>query len=337
MNLTERYNKKLGQAIEQEDISLDGVLLQMEVTNACNHRCVFCPNEDSSRKRRMIDLNLAKRVMEECAEFLGDDRKICFHMNGEPLLYKPLPELVAYSKKLGYDYAFVTTNGSVATEELLTELFEAGLDSIKFSINAGTRETYTKIHGVDDFEKVMNALKFSADYRMKMKKNIKIFVSCVGVKDNYSELEHFREMTEPYCDEVVFYYPCAYAGQKINRAHELRCDLSGLDITTFEITHKAPCAVLWNSINVTCEGYLSLCCSESDNRLIVEDINHMSVKDAWLGEKMMEIRRKHLDSDIKDTPCYACITELPYVEADVNKNLFSLALHQKKGGNDRCD
>lgn len=174
MNLTERYSEKLGQPIEKEDICLDGVLLQMEVTNACNHRCVFCPNEDSSRKRRMLDVNLARRVMEECVGFLGNNKKICFHMNGEPLLYKPLPELVAYSKELGYDYSFVTTNGSVATDELLTELFEAGLDSIKFSINAGTRETYRKIHGADDFDNVISALKFSAQYRAEKKKDFKI-------------------------------------------------------------------------------------------------------------------------------------------------------------------
>lgn len=64
---------------------------------------------------------MAKRVMKECAEFLEDDKKICFHMNGEPLLYKRLPELVEYSKELGYDYSFITTNGSIATEEMLVK------------------------------------------------------------------------------------------------------------------------------------------------------------------------------------------------------------------------
>ena len=37
-------------------------------------------------------------------------------------------------KKLGYEYSFITTNGSLANEELLTRLFEAGLDSIKFPL-----------------------------------------------------------------------------------------------------------------------------------------------------------------------------------------------------------
>lgn len=98
MNLTERYSKKLETTVNGQQISLDGVLLQLEVTNACNHKCTFCPNVESHRSKKMIDFELAKRVMKECADFLGADKRICFHMNGEPLLYKRLPELVEYSK-----------------------------------------------------------------------------------------------------------------------------------------------------------------------------------------------------------------------------------------------
>ena len=277
----------------------------------------------------MMDFDFARRVMKECSEFLGKDKKICFHMNGEPLLYKQLPKLVAYSKELGYDYSFITTNGSVASEELLENLFEAGVDSIKFSINAGSPETYKKIHGADDYENAINALKFSWKYRKKYAKDFKIFVSCVGTNENYTELETLNELAGRYSDEVVFYYPCAYAGQKIQRAKELYCDLESLAVKSFEIKHTAPCAVLWNSINITCEGYLSLCCSESDNRLIVEDLNSMSVRDAWLGEKMAKIRNKHLTGSIKDTPCYSCIYECEYKTDEMDNDLFGLALRQQ--------
>lgn len=329
MNLTERYSKKLETTVNGQQISLDGVLLQLEVTNACNHKCMFCPNVESHRPKKMIDFELAKRVMKERADFLGADKRICFHMNGEPLLYKRLPELVEYSKKLGYEYSFITTNGSLANEELLTRLFEAGLDSIKFSINAGSRETYKKIHGADNYENAINALKFSWKYRKETGKNYKIFVSCVGVKQNYKELEKFNQLVSHYCDEVVFYYPCGYAGQKLDSLQE-RCDLSNLSIKSFEIKHTIPCAVLWNSINVTCEGYLSLCCSESDNRLIVEDINHMGVKDAWLGEKMMTIREKHTKMQIEEMPCFSCVKETPYDIKKMDKHLFALSLQHHK-------
>ncbi|MCM1037834.1 MAG: radical SAM protein [Ruminococcus sp.] len=329
MNLSERYRRKLDDKVQDPDVKLDGVLLQLEVTNACNHRCVFCPNVDSSRKRTMMDFELARRVMRECADFLGKDRKVCFHMNGEPLLYKRLPELIAYSKELDYGYSFITTNGSVARPELLTELFEAGLDSIKFSINAGSRETYKKIHGADDYDNAMNALRFSCQYRKEHNKSFKIFVSCVGTKENYDELTAFQELARQYCDEVVFYYPCAYAGQKIEKAKALYCDLSTLPIESFEIKHTVPCAVLWNSINVTCEGYLALCCSESDNRLVIEDIRNMGIKEAWLGEKMTAIRKGHLENRVEHMPCFSCIYEKTYDTAQIDRELFALSLDQQ--------
>lgn len=329
MNLTERYQEKLNMA-KWESENLDNILLQLEVTNACNHRCIFCPNVDSRRKKTMIDYEFARRVMKECAEFLGNNKKICFHMNGEPLLYKRLPELVQYSKELGYDYSFITTNGSKATEELLEKLFVCGLDSIKFSINAGSRQTYKKIHGSDDFDNVIAAIKFSYAYRERTGLRYKIFVSCVGIKDNYDELTSLQQIVGKYCDELVFYYPCSYAGQEIERKNVLYQDLSDLGINTFEIIHSLPCAVLWNSINITCEGYLSLCCSESNNRLIIEDLNLKSVKEAWLGKKMETVRAKHIRGDIHDTPCNSCIYEREYSVDELDQELFQLSLSQNE-------
>lgn len=330
MNLSERYQNKLAKEQRFEEVGLDHVLLQMEVTNACNHRCYFCPNADSIRPTKMMGYDFAERIMKECADFLGNGKKICFHMNGEPLLYKRLSDLVKLSKELGYEYSFVTTNGSVAADGLLKDLFDAGLDSIKFSINAGTKESYLKIHGRDDFEKAVHALEFASAYREESGKDYKIFDSCVGTKDNYSELEDFAAYAEPLCDEIVFYYPCGYAGQNNELAKELRCDLSGLDIKTFDIKHTCPCPVLWNSINVTCEGFLALCCSESDNRLIVEDLNKKGVREAWLGKKMQAIRALHTAGNIRNTPCFSCISETVYEEEETDKELFALALEQRK-------
>lgn len=326
MDLTDRYKDKLNK-MKYDNRKMDDILLQLEVTNACNHKCVFCPNADSTRKKGMMDYDFAKRVMKECSDFLGSNKKICFHMNGEPLLYKNLSKLVKYSKELGYKYSFITTNGAMASKSVLIELFDSGLDSIKFSINAGSRETYMKIHGVDDFDKVMEALKFTYKYRIEKRLSYKIFVSCVGIKDNFKELEQFNQMVKPYCDEIVFYYPCSYAGQRASETKLLYKDMSGLNINTFEIKHTLPCAVLWNSINITCEGYLSLCCSEADNRLIVEDLtNGMTVEEAWMGSKMNEIRKRHMQKNIDDFPCASCIYGKEYFINNINKELFALSL-----------
>ncbi len=326
MKLSERYNNKLNVA----GSGYDNILVQMELTNACNHRCVFCPNHSSNRKRTMMDMHFAKRIIDEADAFLGENRQICFHMNGEPLLYKGIEELIAYSKNKNFDYVFLTTNGTVGDNDLLSRIYDAGLDSIKFSINAGSAETYLNIHGYDGFERAIEALKYSSNYRDKNRKDLKLFVSCVGFKDNKDELLSLQERVSSYCDEVVFYYPCGYAGSNNSLARELRCDLSDLDIKAMEIKHNAPCAVLWNSINVTCEGYLSLCCSESDNRLIVEDLHNQNLKEAWESEKMQKIRELHMKGDVKGMPCWSCIYEDVFNENDIDKDLFSLAIEKRR-------
>lgn len=207
----------------------------------------------------------------------------------------------------------------------LAKIFAAGLDSIKFSINAGTKEDYIKVHGRDDFEKAISALKFAYSWRKEHNKNLKIFVSCVGVKQNKSGLTNLKNIVADYCDEVLFYYPCAYAGQEIAAVKNMRCDLSDLNIETFDIKHTKPCAVLWNSINITCEGYMALCCSSGlDNRLIIEDVRNKSIKDAWLGERMQLLRAKHIGGGVYDTPCYSCITENEYNKDNMNKDLFTM-------------
>lgn len=61
----------------------------------------------------------------------------------------------------------MTTNGSLATPSVLSEIFEAGLDSIKFSINAGTAENYEKVHGATGFEKALEALEFVAEWKKR--------------------------------------------------------------------------------------------------------------------------------------------------------------------------
>lgn len=328
-NLSDRYKAKLEQYnvknIPPQHPSMDGVLLQLEVTNACNHRCIFCPNHDSSRSKMFIDFDFAARCIKECASFLGKEKKICFHMNGEPFLYKKLPDLIKLAKDEGFDYIFVTTNGTVGTEEYLAKIFESGLDSIKFSINAGTREDYIRVHGRDDFEKAISALKFAHNWRKEHNQNLKIFVSCVGIKQNRSGLINLKNIVSDYCDEVLFYYPCAYVGQEIESVKDMRCDLSDLPLETFDIRHTKPCPVLWNSINITCEGYMALCCSSGlDNRLIIEDVRDKSIKDAWLGERMQLMRAKHSGGGVYDTPCYSCITENKYNPENMNKDLFTM-------------
>ena len=82
---------------------------------------------------------------------------------------KNLQDYIFEAKKLGIKRVYITTNGALANIDKVIKCIEAGLDSIKFSINAGTKESYKLIHGQDDFEKVFNNLNAIFDYKKKKK------------------------------------------------------------------------------------------------------------------------------------------------------------------------
>lgn len=131
--MTNRIKKNF----EDDNINLkppfpDNMLL--EVTNACNHSCIFCANSKFDRRRGYIDSELAKKILHEAHE-LGTEN-VGFYATGEPLMNQNLEEYIRYAKELGYLYIYITTNGALLTKERAKRLIEAGIDSIKISLNA---------------------------------------------------------------------------------------------------------------------------------------------------------------------------------------------------------
>ena len=120
-------------------------------------------------------------------KFIQDSTKlgleeVGLYTTGEPFLTKNIHEYIRIAKDAGVKYVYITTNGSLATEDKLVKAITAGLDSIKFSVNAGSRETYKLTHGSDDFDKVIENIMFVSNYRKSNNIDLKLMVSCVVTK-----------------------------------------------------------------------------------------------------------------------------------------------------------
>lgn len=143
-------------------------------------------------------LNIIKQA------FMNGTREIGFYLTGEPFLCADLEFYVKECKKLGFTYIYLTTNGVYADAKKVKQLAELGLSSIKFSINAATKETYFKIHGKDDFDIVIHNLKQIHSIKEKGELLIPVFASFVTIKLNERELELYKEKMAIYCDEFHF-------------------------------------------------------------------------------------------------------------------------------------
>lgn len=70
--------------------------MMMEVTNACNHKCLFCGNRNQKRRRVQAEKELYFRLIDEAGR-LGV-KEIGFYMSGEPLLCNELEEYIDRAK-----------------------------------------------------------------------------------------------------------------------------------------------------------------------------------------------------------------------------------------------
>lgn len=297
ISFKDRMNKYYGENKELMPDFPKNMLL--EVTNACNHSCVFCANSKMTRKKSLIDFNFACRILKEAYD-LGT-REVGFYSTGEPLINKDLEQYIKLAKDIGYEYVYITTNGALLMPERARSIVESGIDSIKFSINAGTKEKYLAIHGQDNFEEVYNNLKYLFEYRKEHELNFKIFVSCILTKYTAVEKEMFVEKFNKISDDIVF----------LNCKNQCGVMYEINNLLEVENTEDSPmstyCPLPFNKLHITCEGYITACCADFQNYLAVADLNNTKLIDAWNNEIFIQLRRRHIENTLEGTLCFNCV------------------------------
>jgi len=302
--------------------------ISIEINNSCNHSCFFCPNPIMKRARALMRPDLVNKIMRDARD--NEISEISFYSTGEPFLNKMLPDYVRTAKELGFDYVYLSSNGGNAVSKRIQPVLDAGLDSLKFSVNAGDRETYALVHGEDEFDEVMHNIERCAAYRDKHNPSLKLFISFVETAQNKSTFELLKKRVGALVDEVIL-YPFIVIGTPLKRTDVTvakRRPYLGYEHVDKKIALNQrrttlPCYQLWTYLNVTLEGYLSACCSDFDADLVVGNLNRQSLIEAWHSEEFRALRQKHIDKRIRGTVCASCIAQkaLPY--EPINQHLMS--------------
>ena len=153
---------------------------EITTSAACNHRCTFCSVDAIGYPAILMDNKILIERMDEAAN-LGI-KSVMFAGTGEPLLHKYINHIVYGAVVVAGLDAAITTNGI-----LLDKLGHLELCTwIKVSLNAGTPESYAKIHQTDigDWDKVWDGIRNA----VKRKGNCTIGVQCVVLPENFMEM-----------------------------------------------------------------------------------------------------------------------------------------------------
>ena len=114
-------------------------------------------------KRGQMDLNLAKKIIDEVA---GKIYSLRLSWIGEPTLHSKLIEIAKYAKDKKIKEISFLTNGYKLHLEYFKKLVDAGVDLITVSID-GMDEVYNKIRKPLKFDETLKKLTDIANFKQK--------------------------------------------------------------------------------------------------------------------------------------------------------------------------
>ena len=261
-------------------------IVQIESTNICNAKCVFCPRDDMHRKQGIMSFDLFKKIVDECAE-LGITH-VRVHNYGEPFVDRKLVEKVRYAKQRGIAQVGMISNGSLINEEVARGMIEAGLDAINISVDASGKEVFESTRIGLKYDKVIanieRIVRIRAELGKRRPKLILSFVRQNNSADEQAFIEHWRTIADKIHITDLHNW-----GGTLNRESDV----------------NYPCYRPWLTFTVLWDGRVSLCCADFDGRTILGDMNISSIQDIWNAEPYRKVRREHLENGGPDV-CRSC-------------------------------
>jgi MoaA/NifB/PqqE/SkfB family radical SAM enzyme len=288
--------------------------VKIELTGRCNYRCGFCAlrmRDCQPKPSDDMDLEFFKRITTEMFE-AGVEEIGLFYL-GESLMNPKLTVKACEFLKhdLGMPYVFLTTNGSLLSEVICHRLMAAGLDSLKFSMNAADFDQFEEVMGVKrkNYEAALKAIR--AAHRIRdCGYTTKIYASSIMYDgDQQERMEALvKEQIEPFVDEHYWLPLYSMGSVATQREAELGYrPTAGNQGRIGGLVTPLPCWSAFTEGHVRHDGIVSLCCFDADGRFQVGNLHEHSWMDIWNNDKFTEIREAHLAQDLTGTVCEECV------------------------------
>jgi Radical SAM superfamily./Glycosyl transferase family 2. len=204
------------------------VLIDLEVTSACNSTCTFCPREEIKRNDKFISMELVNILAEQISQESGT-RQVILCGIGESTLHPELEKIVENLFRAGAKVC-ITTNGSRMNLDKFKRLADSGIVEFNFSLNASTEETHHQVMKMNGYNRIISDLSDILDYKKKVYPDIEINVSFVLCNYNQHEVYDFVEQWRNRGISRIWIHPVN------NRAGQLDKDVVNVDM--FPVTSK---------------------------------------------------------------------------------------------------
>ncbi len=315
--------------------------LFVEITNACNFKCTWCPDEIMDRRRGFMSKEKAFRIFDEIAAkrpFLGPLYPVKLHQMGEPMLHPELPEIVAYAEGHGVPVE-LNTNCGLITEQRIEALYRAGLTNLILSYQTPDPLSYKtrkapRLAFLDYRDKVRLAVERKLALHARTNIEIDIMntkhVDGIRIVSEDEQALGFLEDWISFCAGLEARYGLAprrhdwdairsqrFLDQDENGSrYQLldgvaliwkRCHTWG-NVIGGHKTWDVPdtyCPAPYDQFVVHWNGDVAACCTDYEGRTKYANVFSESIESIWRGEVLKRRRRDMLEGRLLDV-CAKC-------------------------------
>ena len=313
--------------------------LYLETTNRCDSKCQTCIRTFRSLEPPAdLTLEQVKAITEQFSVL----ERVVLHGIGEPLLNREIFEIVAYLKTRAATVLFNSAAISLTATRAL-RLIQSGLDEYRVSLDAATRQTYRRLRGVDQFDRVVaNVRRLVQLERGRSRSAPRVSLWFTASRANLDELLAFVRLAADLGVDEVYVQRLVFNGlglataenalhgrlqrqeqEVLDQAQELARGLgvalraSGLTTPLASLKGEmssprpwAGCQRPWTLSYVTANGNVLPCCispwvARDYQALILGNALAEPFADIWNGERYRRFRID-FESESPPDPCRGC-------------------------------
>lgn len=296
-------------------------IIDIELTNTCNFRCLFCPTGTKSIQRNqgfMID-EVFYKIIEETKNYNTAMRFIRW---GEPTLHPKFIEYLKYIKQVSDSIVHVNTNGSILSDEMMKQFVDIPLDSVKFSFQGVDKKSYQEMRNNNLYDNINKNIKKMNVVRGNNKLPY-IHVSTSVTYESAEQIDRFKKEIKNYADLVTVgrtimeYIDIDKVKLSESEKHILQ-KLKKEESVVKE--HPAICPEVYNKLSINWDGTVTACCGDYNGKMIIGDINKQSLKEIWNCSKMKNYRKKLAEKKFDDFElCRTCYDYAGLTKKNIQK------------------
>ncbi len=253
--------------------------LQIETTNICQAKCVFCQHDKFKEFGTMTDELYQKIIIE--ASQLSNLQLFIPMLTGEPFCDKQIIERIKYAReRMPWVAIQLYTNGSLLTFDIIQKLKDIQGFSLSISLNGLNPETREKVMGLKDWTHVIRMAHYAEQIGLPYR------VTLVA----YPEITPEEVSSFIKAGGMAIQYQ-SWAGQQF----------------PYTRNRWTSCIRALNHMTIRYNGDANLCCFDPFSKVSFGNLNNQTIEEIWTSAGRQEYIKNHKAGSGNKMPlCESC-------------------------------